>query len=65
MQGDTSGAQISRRKLPRSQLSAAEGRVLSDLWRHGLTFNILHLTVYKKSVVKLDSLYFLVFLQYY
>jgi len=30
MQGDTAGAQVSRRKLPRSQLSATEGRVLSD-----------------------------------
>jgi len=26
----TTGAQISKRKLPRSQLSATEGRVLSD-----------------------------------
>jgi len=30
MQGDTARAQISKRKLPRSQLSATEGRVLSD-----------------------------------
>jgi len=30
MQADTAGAQVSIRKLPRSQLSATEGRVLSD-----------------------------------
>jgi len=47
MQGDTAGAQISKRKLPRSQLSATEGCCQTS-WRHGLTFNILHLTVCKK-----------------
>ena len=37
------GAQISKRKLPRSQLSATEGRVLSDFlatWINILTFFI-------------------------
>jgi len=49
MQGDTAGAQISKRKLPRSQLSATEWSVLSDfVARHELTFNILHLTVCKR-----------------
>jgi len=30
IEGDTAGAQGSRSKLPKSQRSAAEGRVLSD-----------------------------------
>ena len=30
MQGDIAGAQISKRKLPRSQLSPTAGRMLSD-----------------------------------
>lgn len=42
---------VSRKKLPigyRPQRSATEGRCCQTLWRHGLTFNILHLTLCKK-----------------